>query len=97
MNDRNLTGKMKENYRFFGIGTALYAGFTPCVCIKTAEALPLLFYRRKPLVLLLMYEKLEVSLKKAAFLSGDGDAAGGIDLYNGDGRIIAMNKTGIFS
>lgn len=43
MNDRNLTGKMKENYRFFGIGTALYAGFYACVCIKTAEALPLLF------------------------------------------------------
>lgn len=85
MNDRNLTGKMKENYCFFGIGTALYAGFYALCLYKNSGGIAFTFFIAGSLwFYCLCMKKLEVSLKKGSiFLSGDGDAAGGIDLYNG--------------
>lgn len=43
MNDRNLTDKMKENYRFFGIGTALYAGFYTLCLYKNSGGIAFTF------------------------------------------------------
>ena len=98
MNDRNLTGKMKENYRFFGIGTALYAGFYALCLYKNSGGIAFTFFIAGSLwFYCLCMKKLEVSLKKGSIFYLVTVMLLAVSTFiTGDGRIIAMNKTGIF-
>lgn len=98
MNDRNLTGKMKENYRFFGIGTALYAGFYALCLYKNGGGIAFTFFIAGSLwFYCLCMRKLEVSLKKGSIFYLVTVMLLAVSTFiTGDGRIIAMNKTGIF-
>lgn len=98
MNERNLTGKMKENYRFFGIGTALFACFYTLCLYKNSGGIAYTFFIAGTLFFYCScMKKLGVSLKKGSIFYMVTVMLLGISTFlTGDGRIIAMNKAGIF-
>ena len=98
MNEEKLTQKLKDNFGFFGIGTLLYSCFYVFCLYKNTSGVTYPFFLIGSLLFYCLFmRKLEISLKKDSGFYMAAIVLLGISTFcTGDGRIIAMNKTGIY-
>lgn len=92
------TKKLKENYEFFGPVTALYALFYAFCTYKNASGITFPFFVAGSfLYFYFSMKKLEITLKSGSVFYGVSMMLLAISTFcTDDGRIIALNKTGIF-
>lgn len=92
------TRQMKENFGFFGAGSFLYACLYAFCMYKNTSGISFPFFIAGSLFYLyLCLSKLEISLKKGSSFYMAGIFLLAVSTFcTDDGRIIALNKTGIF-
>lgn len=92
------TKRMKQNYRFFGSVTFVYALFYAFCMFRNGSGVTFPFFMAGSLLYLCCaLSKLEISLKKdSAFYMISMMLLAVSTFCTDDGRIIAFNKTGIF-
>lgn len=92
------TRRMKQNFRFFGPVTFLYAVFYAFCMFHNGSGVTFPFFMAGSLLYLCCsLSKLEISLKKGSVFYMIGMMLLAVSTFcTDDGRIIAFNKTGIF-
>lgn len=98
MNETHEIQKMKEHYKFFAIGSAIYAIFyTLCMYKNGAGITYPFFVAGSILFFCLCMKKLDISVKKDSILYIGSMMLLGVSTFlTADGRIIFFNKTGVF-
>lgn len=98
MNQEELTQKLKNNDRIFGLGSVLYACFYAFCLYKNNSGVTYPFFLIGSLLFFCYcMKKLGISLKKDSLFYMVAIILLGVSTFcTGDGRIIAMNNMGIF-
>lgn len=92
------TRRMKENFKFFGLGTLIYACFYAFCMFKNASGITFPFFMAGSLLFLCFtLAKLEITLRKgSAFYMISMMLLAVSTFCTDDSKIIALNKTAIF-
>ena len=92
------TKRMKENFKFFGLGTLIYACFYAFCMFKNDSGITFPFFMAGSLLFLCFtLAKLEITLRKgSAFYMVSMMLLAVSTFCTDDSKIIALNKTAIF-
>lgn len=92
------TKRMKENFRFFGFGTFIYACFYAFCSFQNASGITFPFFMAGSLLFLCFtLAKLEITLRKGSTFYMISMMLLSVSTFcTDDGKIIALNKTAIF-